>query len=159
MILRISTLLILCSVNFVFAGDNFERVQKKFNKFNSKFNTPIMPTNKINLEKMILVDVRSEKEQKVSMIPGAISVAEFEKNKEKYRGKAIITYCTIGYRSGKYAKQLLKEKFNAYNLEGSILGWSHSKGSLVDLKGKPTKKVHIYSKGWDYLPKGFTPVH
>ena len=32
-------------------------------------------------------------------------------------------YCTVGYRSACYVKELLDEGFDAYNLEHSILGW------------------------------------
>lgn len=143
----------------VFAQDKYEVILEKFKKYNDKFKTPTISPYKIKGKKYILVDVRSEEEQKISMIPGAITVQEFEKNKSKYKGKSIVTYCTIGYRSGKYTKQLIKEKFKAYNLEGSILGWIHTKKKLVDSKGEPTQNVHIYDKNWDYLPKGFVPVH
>src|SRR3990172_5078091 len=61
---------------------------------------------------LVLVDVRLPGEQKVSMLPGALAPREFA---EKFRGgfpagKTVVTYCTIGYRSGKYAEQLLEKK-------------------------------------------------
>ena len=52
-----------------------------------------------------------------------------------------------------------KENFKVYNLEGSLLGWVHLIGDLKDKKGQKTKKVHVYEKDWDFLPKGFIPVH
>jgi rhodanese-related sulfurtransferase len=36
---------------------------------------------------------------------------------------AQVCYCTIGMRSGQFAKELCERGFNASNLEHSILGW------------------------------------
>lgn len=35
----------------------------------------------------------------------------------------VVPYCTVGYRSGKYAEALQKEGFQVANLACSILGW------------------------------------
>jgi hypothetical protein len=46
------------------------------------------------------------------MIPFAISVEDFEsdlkKNPELFKTRLIVPYCTIGYRSGKYGSELMK---------------------------------------------------
>ena len=109
----------------------------------------------------VLVDVRTAEEQSVSMLPGAITQEEFEKNKEAFRGKPVVTYCTIGYRSGLFAKQLGND-WDVANLRGSILSWCHAGGRLVsgDDSQSPeeTKRVHIYSKQWNLLPKGYEAV-
>ena len=60
-------------------------------------------------ENVQLVDVRTPDEQVVSMIPGAITAREFEDNRKSYEGAIVVTYCTIGGRSGKYAGQLVAE--------------------------------------------------
>jgi len=152
-------MILLLPQYFALANDQYASILKEFKKYNQQFNVPTIGAAKIRPAESILVDVRSPAEQQVSMIPGAITVAEFEKNKHKYKNKIVITYCTIGYRSGRFAGQLIKENFNAFNLEGSLLGWVHTNGQLLDAKGRPTKKLHIYSKGWNYLPKGFIPVY
>lgn len=101
----------------------------------------------------IIVDVREPKEQAVSMIPGAKTQEEFEAFRRTARlGKdtLIVTHCTIGYRSGKYAEQLQEEGFEGVrNLKGSLLAWTHVGGALVDSKGNPTKKLHTYGKQWE----------
>ena len=90
----------------------------------------------------------------VSVIPGAISKADFEAKHEKGEGKKIVCYCTIGYRSGLYVKELQKKGVdNAHNLAGSILAWTHVDGTtLVDSAGKPTKELHTYGRRWALAP-------
>lgn len=93
----------------------------------------------------VLVDVRTDKEVNVSVIPGAITKAMYEKNAIKYRGKLVIPYCTVGGRSGAYAKQLAGKGVKVKNYEGSILKWVDAGLPLVTLEGEPTHRVHTYS--------------
>jgi rhodanese-related sulfurtransferase len=102
----------------------------------------------------IIVDTREKKEQKVSMIPGAITQKEFEKNKKKYKGKTVVAYCTIGYRSGVYAKKLNKKGVTAYNLVGGVLSWAHEGNEFVCDSGS-TRNVHVYGKDWDLAPEEY----
>ncbi len=111
---------------------------------------------------IILVDVREEVEQNVSMLPGAISPYELSQNYRDPRllkGKTLITYCTIGYRSGLYAEVLLQKKLQVKNLEGGILAWTHVNGPLEKSEGKgktsPTKQVHVYDKSWNFAHPGY----
>ena len=105
----------------------------------------------------VLVDVRKEKERAVSTIPGAISREEFERRREEFRGHLIISYCTIGYRSGRYLEKLARKGFQAANLAGSILLWAHQGGTLAH-EGKPTRRIHVYAETWDLAPAGFEGV-
>jgi rhodanese-related sulfurtransferase len=93
----------------------------------------------------VLVDVRSDAEVKVSVIPGAITKTQYEKNRKAYEGKLVIPYCTIGGRSGSYAKQLKQAGVNVKNYKGSILEWVKADLPVVTLEGQPTNRVHIYS--------------
>jgi rhodanese-related sulfurtransferase len=93
----------------------------------------------------VVVDVRSDAEVSVSIIPGAITKAEFERERAKYRGKLVIPYCTVGGRSGAYAQKLAGEGVKVYNYKGSILKWIDAELPLVTLDGKPTNRVHTYS--------------
>lgn len=106
----------------------------------------------------VLVDTRTKEEILISKIPGAITKTDFYKNQRKYKNKIVIAYCTIGYRSGKFVKSINNLGFKGRNLEGSILGWIHYKGTLVDSSGKTVKKVHTYSKKWNLLPDGYKPI-
>lgn len=103
----------------------------------------------------VLVDARTEKEQAVSMIPGAITREHYEAHRSEYQGRPVITYCTIGYRSGEYAEELSEEGVDAWNLAGSILAWTHAGKALVTPDGKTTKRVHVYGRKWDLVAEGY----
>lgn len=106
----------------------------------------------------VVVDVRSEAETKVSVIPGAITKVEFEKDREKYNGRTVIPYCTVGGRSGAYAQQLANDGVKVKNYKGSILDWVNNELPLVTLDGKPTNRVHTYSAGYR-VPSKYQAVH
>ena len=110
-------------------------------------------------EKIVLVDVRSPKERLVSTIPGAIATAEFEANLEHYRNSdaIIIAYCTIGYRSGRYAQKLKQQGIKIFNLEGSLLAWTHVRGELVNSNGS-THKIHVFNRQWQLTADSYQPV-
>lgn len=110
-------------------------------------------------QKIVLVDVRSPQERSVSKIPGAIAPEEFESNLARYSNSetVVVAYCTIGYRSGKYAQKLRRQGINILNLEGSLLAWSHIQGELVDDK-ESTKKVHVFSRQWQLTANNYQPV-
>ena len=96
------------------------------------------------LKSIVLVDVRSESETNVSIIPGAITKAQFEADPKKYEGKTAVCYCLSGGRSGKYVKQLKAKEIPAVDLKGSMLGWCEALQPLTTLDGKPTKRVNVY---------------
>ena len=103
----------------------------------------------------ILVDVRTPKEQAVSMLPSAITQDAFEAAREKYRHHTIVTYCTIGARSGEYAETLRQDGLEVFNLRGSLLAWTHAGLPLVDGEGEPTKSVHTYGNRWNLVADGY----
>ncbi len=108
-------------------------------------------------QEIVLVDVRTPDEQVVSMIPGAITAGEFEDNRRSYEGATVVTYCTIGGRSGRYAKGLVDAGVKAFNLRGAILAWTHAGGELVDSEG-PTRRVHVHGRKFDLTADGYEPV-
>ena len=93
----------------------------------------------------VLVDVRAPQESSVSIIPGAITKQDFERNSQAYRNRTVITYCTSGYRSEKYAQKLINQGFAAKNFKGSILAWCRAGLPLETRGGKATNRVHTYS--------------
>lgn len=109
--------------------------------------------------KAVFVDVRPPAERAVSIIPGAISEPEFRKDPARYKGKTAIAYCTISYRSGVLSQKLCKRDVNLKNLRGGLLAWALHHGPLVDEKGRPTKRIHVYGRRWDYPPKGYESVY
>ena len=111
-----------------------------------------------NSERFLVVDVRDQNENDVSIIPGAITLAEFEKTKESHQGKLIITYCTVGYRSGLYAQKLRRSGWNAWNYKGSILDWCDHHLPVVTPSGQRTQRVHTYNSSYS-LASGYQAVY
>lgn len=108
--------------------------------------------------RFVIVDVRAKAETDVSIIPDAITKAEFERNLNQYQGKVVIAYCTIGYRSGIYANNLGATGWRAYNYEGGILDWCKHRLSLVTTNGQATTRVHTYSSRYS-VSQDYTAVH
>lgn len=106
---------------------------------------------------VVLIDVRNPPEQAVSMIPDAITSAEFEADPSAHAGATLVTYCTIGHRSGLYAQKLQAAGFKVYNLKGAVLAWSHGGRDFVDGEG-PTKRVHVAGPTWSLEADGYEPV-
>lgn len=107
---------------------------------------------------VVLVDVREPVEREVSMIPGAIPAERFDAEREQHRDAVVVAYCTIGYRSGLWAEHLREQGFDARNLEGSILGWTHAGRPLVGPDGEPTRRVHVYGERWNLAAEGYEAV-
>jgi sodium/bile acid cotransporter 7 len=108
--------------------------------------------------RLVLVDVRTPAEQAVSRIASAITAAEFEERRAQFAGAVVVTYCTIGYRSGLYAERLRAEGWDARNLAGSLLAWTHAGGALVDPAGRPTRRLHVYGERWNLAAAGYETV-
>ena len=109
-------------------------------------------------KRFVIVDVRNKVETDVSIIPGAITLAEFEKTQKDHHGKNVIAYCTVGYRSGLYAKELRKKGWIAWNYEGSILDWCNSGLPVETPDGQRTTRVHTFNSSY-VLAAGYQPVY
>jgi len=107
--------------------------------------------------KLVVVDVRDNREIDVSIIPGAITQKTFLGQTDKYKDKTIVAYCTIGYRSGIFASEMQKRGIDVYNLKGGILAWTLEGGKVYDSK-EPVKRIHVYGEKWKYVPKGYEAV-
>ena len=105
----------------------------------------------------VLVDVREPHERRVSMLPGAITKQDFERNSARYRSWLVVPYCTIGLRSGLYTRELRSRGFEVRNLAGSALAWAHA-GLPFEAGGKATRLVHVFNADWNLLPRGYEPV-
>lgn len=144
-----------------YAQDQKAKLSQMVKGFAGAFDAPVIQPKELERwlkgkKNLVLVDVRSPKERKVSMIPGAISREAFEQL-PKDPQRTVVSYCTIGYRSGKFTEALRKDGVQAFNLEGSILAWVLGGGQVVDAKG-PTKRVHVYGPRWNLLPEGYQAV-
>ena len=109
-------------------------------------------------DRFVIVDVRAKAETDVSVIPGAITQADFEKTAQQHQGKAVLVYCTVGYRSGIYAKKLRKKGWDAWNYQGSILDWCNNQLPVVTKNGNHTTRVHTYNSSYS-LADGYQAVY
>ncbi|MFK7929966.1 MAG: rhodanese-like domain-containing protein, partial [Myxococcota bacterium] len=107
---------------------------------------------------LVLVDTRPLEERKVSILPGAISLEAFEQNRSDYGNRQVITYCTVGVRSGIAANKLRKDGVDVLNFKGSILAWTHADGPLVTPDGTSTRQVHVYGPRWNFAALDYTAV-
>jgi sodium/bile acid cotransporter 7 len=105
----------------------------------------------------VFIDVREEREQRVSMLPGAVTEKQFLKDPSAYAGRTLIGYCTISYRSGKLAAKLKKEGIPILNLRGGLLAWVHEGGKVYDQSGE-TRRIHVYGRKWNLGPEGYDAV-
>ena len=113
---------------------------------------------------VVLVDVRDAEERAVSVIAGAMDAETYERAREGLGAHDAICYCTIGYRSSKYAEKMAKLAKNGdakyFNMYGSILAWTHEGGTLIDPRtGVETKKVHTFGKQWACAADGYEAVY
>lgn len=114
--------------------------------------------------RMVLVDVRGDDERAVSVIEGAMSAEEYERVRRTIGPHDAVCYCTIGYRSGRFAEKMNKAReagddVKYLNLYGSIVAYTHEGGELVDPKtGEKTNKVHTFGKQWSCVADGYEPV-
>ena len=139
-----------------------QRIDMLYQKLSSDFDDiPLINAVELrqlqDLQKFLIVDVRPARERNISIIPGAISQEEFEQQRDLYQEKPIVVYCTIGYRSGKYAKELYQQGFQVKNLVGGLLAWSHIQGELVNNNGV-TSQVHVYKKKFQLVADGYQAV-
>lgn len=109
-------------------------------------------------QNVVLVDVRSDVERKVSIIPGAISKEELLADWHRYASCTVVSYCTIGGRSGHFTQLLRRKGIPALNLKGSVLLWAHARQKFVDAEGKETVRVHVGGPKWNLLPPEYEAV-
>ncbi len=106
-------------------------------------------------EQPVLLDVRTKPEFDVSHIEGArrVEPGANANSIDLPRDRPIVTYCSVGYRSGAFAKKLQDAGYkNVQNMSGSIFEWANE-GHPIERDGKRVEKVHPYNAKWGKLLK------
>ena len=139
--------------------DRLARIESMYRGYVAEF--PAVPETTVEelLEQrdgIVLVDAREPDECAVSVIPGAVPQTELDV--DSLQGKRVVVYCTIGYRSGLAARELRERGIKASNLKGGVLLWTHAGQPLADRAGRPTRRVHVYSRKWDLAADGYEAV-
>jgi rhodanese-related sulfurtransferase len=117
-----------------------------------------------NRPQPILLDVRTRAEWKVSHLPHARLVLPDTDPTPAVallpKDAPIVTYCAIGYRSARAARELRAAGYtHVRNLEGAIFQWANEHRSLIH-DGKRVTRVHPYSAFWGRLlePEARAPL-
>lgn len=124
-------------------------------------------------QKYLIVDCRTSEERQVSTLAAPdcciISADELRARAADYIGAfdTIVTFCTIGGRSGIFCKKVVDELIEAgylaeraddlrrkfVNLLGGLASWLHNHGGLVDSAGHPTMQLHPWCRAFlDMFP-------
>lgn len=101
----------------------------------------------------LLLDVRTQGEYDVSHLQNAEHVEPDTpaSSLRQAKDQPIVTYCSVGYRSGAFAERLRAAGFSdVVNLEGSIFAWANE-GRPVFRDGTKVTKVHPYNRTWALL--------
>jgi rhodanese-related sulfurtransferase len=123
-------------------------------------------------DNIVLVDVRTKPERNVSKIEGSISLQEFQEQFSSLPpDKHVVTYCTIGYRSGLEARRLQYQ----HNLQGrissldGIVAYTHAISKqdanedvpqvVCPSTGCNTTVVHTFGKQWSCVDEGYETKH
>jgi len=107
-------------------------------------------------QKVVFVDIRTRAEQQVSRFPKSIDEEEFWKNKKLYKDAHVVSYCTIGFRSGVFAQKLKRMVLHLYI--NSFHNFSLNRGILTSITAKAlccghTTRRHSWSTGRKMVPK------
>ena len=103
----------------------------------------------------LLIDARTSQEFAVSHLAQASRVGSLDEAlallQDEPRTRAIVAYCSVGYRSSQLAAALQGAGYeNVRNLEGSIFAWANEGRPLVNARGATTL-VHPYDERWGAL--------
>ena len=103
--------------------------------------------------KPVLLDVRTRAEYDVSHLAGAQHVEPDAPASaiSAPKDRPIVTYCSVGYRSGGFAQRLQAAGYiHVQNLDGSIFHWANE-GRPLYRDSVRVEKVHPYNRTWGLL--------
>ena len=119
-----------------------------------RFDVPLVSAAALRDDSAALVlDARDWEEFRVSHIAGARHVdpgaAVPHWLDTVSRGRRIVVYCSVGYRSEGYARELRSAGFTEVsNLYGSLFEWADRGYPVVDSTGRPASAIHTYNRRW-----------
>lgn len=145
-----------CMIN----NDNLEDELDTILEESVPFISPGELNKKMHEKQLVILDIRSDREQEVSMIPGSqgMNYDNFDPAhlKEVSVDDTVVLYCSVGYRSEKAGEILQENGFkHVLNLYGGIFQWKNAGFEVVTPEGEPTDRVHTYNEDWaEYLLTG-----
>lgn len=109
--------------------------------------------NDAKREPPVLLDVRTKAEFELSHLKNArrVQPASSVAALDLEKARQIVTYCSVGYRSGAYAQALRRAGYTRVaNLKGSIFQWANE-GRAVFRGTRRVAQVHPYNGTWGLL--------
>jgi rhodanese-related sulfurtransferase len=122
-----------------------------------QFSAPQVSVSEFKLmlksDEVQVLDAREFVEYEVSHLQSSIHVGyeDFDLTRVTSRiskDEKCVVYCSVGYRSGVIAEQLIKQGYEAYNLRGGIFGWVNQSQGVYDSAEQLTNKIHGYNQKW-----------
>ena len=156
----LSVLLFACDRSMSSPSDFEEMAEEMVSKFSAPQVTQDEFQEMLSSDKIQIVDARELREFQVSHLQSAIHLGtkEFDlKGVDKLisKDKECVVYCSVGYRSGALAEQLIQQGYEAYNLRGGIFAWMNRGQLVYDEKEQVTKRIYGYNEKWSkWLAKG-----
>ena len=107
---------------------------------------------------LLILDIREPQEFQIGAVADAVSlppdaVSDFAARIEDQT--IVVTYCTVGYRSGLAAVQM-EDRLGrpVYSLDGGIIAWFNQGGRVVDTAGRESHQIHPYDSSWQRFVMG-----
>lgn len=119
-----------------------------------KKSVPLVTVTELKqMQNVVLLDTRAKAEYDVSHLPNARWVGyddfELKRVQDVPKQANVVLYCSVGYRSERVGEKLLAAGYQqVHNLYGSLFEWVNQGNAVVDKRGKPTQRVHAYSRLW-----------
>ncbi len=135
------------------------KFDKELKKLLSHSVKEILPKDIDSKDAILFLDSRELQEYQTSHIMNALYVGyndfDLKRMDSVPKGKKIVVYCSVGYRSEKIAEKLKKAGFkDVSNLYGGIFEWVNNEKPVYNANGK-TDSVHAFDKTWSkWLLKG-----
>lgn len=105
-------------------------------------------------DELVLLDVRTPEEQRVSHLQDARHLNASNPDIETLAipaGATVVVYCSIGYRSATIIEELGQAGIqNVYNLEGGLFDWANQ-GRPVYRGPERVDEVHPFNRIWGLL--------
>ena len=119
-----------------------------------KKSVPLVSVSELKkMQNVVLLDTRAKAEYDVSHLPNAHWVGYDDFDIGRMQGipknANVVLYCSVGYRSERVGEKLLAAGYqHVHNLYGSLFEWVNEGNPVIDVQGKPTQRVHAYSRLW-----------
>ncbi|PXF42089.1 hypothetical protein BWQ96_08195 [Gracilariopsis chorda] len=99
---------------------------------------------------LVLIDVREHEENSLSTLPSAVHSSQamqlIEQLQQRGNEFNVVCFCTVGFRSGLFAKSLVPNVQNVFNY--SIMEHLWGGGTLVSPRGEQQPRVHVYHRNY-----------